>query len=168
LRPRLLVVAPDMAEAVRSAGGWLFDRVMAGWDVSVLSSNDEDVRPLRILGARPLDPERANRVQPGRRWPQALAVDAGLYASNEKVREMVLEALRSGTTEVRLCGDVGQPRTTRGADPDQYRPSLAAQAFKAQAMAAADLPFDPSATEVFRSGQPGHQPPRSPEPVPAA
>ena len=30
MRYRLDVVAPSVAEAVRYAGGWMFDRVMAG------------------------------------------------------------------------------------------------------------------------------------------
>jgi hypothetical protein len=38
LRPRLAVLAPCISEAVRSAGGWLFDQVMAGWDVTVLTA----------------------------------------------------------------------------------------------------------------------------------
>jgi hypothetical protein len=157
-----------MVDTVRCAGGWLFDRVMAGWDVSVLCDDGVNARPLRILGARTLDVERANRVQPGRQWPQALAVDAALYGSSEKVRKMVFEALRSGTTEVRLWGDATAQTPGRGASPVQYRLSLAAQAFKAQAMAAADLPLDSmGTTEIFRTGQPG-RPPRTPEPVPAA
>ena len=36
VRYRLDVVAPSVVEAVRAAGGWMFDRVMAGWDVRVL------------------------------------------------------------------------------------------------------------------------------------
>jgi hypothetical protein len=87
---------------VRCAGGWLFDRVMAGWDVVVLSSDDTDPRALRILGARPLDATKVTKEPPARSWPQALAVDAALYAANPKVRQMVVDALRGGTTEVRL------------------------------------------------------------------
>jgi hypothetical protein len=163
-----VVIAPDLAAAVRCAGGWLFDRVMAGWDVSVLSSDDTNPRPLRILGARSLDVDKASRVPPGRPWPQALAVDARLYAANERVQEMVREALRSGTTEVRLWDETAGPTPARPGAPVQYRRSLAARAFKAQAMAAADLPFDALAmTELFHTGQPG-RPPRTPDRAPAA
>ena len=51
MRYRLDVVAPSVLDAVRFAGGWIYDRVMAGWDVTVLIGTDEDVRPLEILGA---------------------------------------------------------------------------------------------------------------------
>jgi hypothetical protein len=166
-----VVIAPDTVGAVRCAGGWLFDRVMAGWDVSVLCSDETDPRALRILGARPLD-TTVTKVPPPRTWPQALAVDAALYASNEKVRQLVVDALRGGTTEVRLWEECDRSAPARGTTPVQYRLSLAAQAFKAQAMAAADLPVDAETmsaamTEVFRTGRPG-RPPRTPEPVPAA
>src|ERR1700688_3322744 len=51
LRPRLAVLAPSVVEVVRSAGGWLFDRAMAGWNVTVITSDHSDSRPLQILGA---------------------------------------------------------------------------------------------------------------------
>ena len=37
MRYRLDVVAANAADAVKFAGGWMYDRVMAGWDVTVLS-----------------------------------------------------------------------------------------------------------------------------------
>ena len=57
MRYRLDVVAPTVLDAVTSAGGWIYDRVMAGWDVTVLVGGDENVRPLTILGAETLDLE---------------------------------------------------------------------------------------------------------------
>ena len=57
MRYRLDVVAPTVLDAVQYAGGWVYDRVMAGWDVTVLVANDDDVRPLKILGADTLDLE---------------------------------------------------------------------------------------------------------------
>jgi hypothetical protein len=36
VRYRLDVVAATVADAVAAAGGWMFDRVMAGWDVRVM------------------------------------------------------------------------------------------------------------------------------------
>ncbi len=56
MRYRLDVVARDVSEVVRFAGGWLVDRVMAGWDVTVLISADEDTRPLEILGVETHEP----------------------------------------------------------------------------------------------------------------
>ena len=57
MRYRLDVVAPTVLDAVQFAGGWIFDRVMAGWDVTVLIADGADVRPLEILGAVPRDLE---------------------------------------------------------------------------------------------------------------
>ena len=50
MRYRLDVVAASVADVVRFAGGWMYDRVMAGWDVTVLLADDVDERPLRVLG----------------------------------------------------------------------------------------------------------------------
>src|SRR5579859_5475541 len=52
LRPRLVAIAPTTGEAVRCAGGWLFDQGLAGWDVTVITPELADRRPLRILGVR--------------------------------------------------------------------------------------------------------------------
>ena len=47
MRYRLDVVAADVADVVKFAGGWLFDRAMAGWDVTVLLVDHPDERPLQ-------------------------------------------------------------------------------------------------------------------------
>ena len=60
------MVAPSVADAVQFAGGWLFDHVMAGWDVTVAVSDPKDVRPLRILGANTVDLESALTSPHGR------------------------------------------------------------------------------------------------------
>src|SRR3974377_1817445 len=57
MKSRLPVVAPGVVDVVQFAGGWLFDRAMAGWDVTVLLADHSDCRPLHILGARILDLE---------------------------------------------------------------------------------------------------------------
>lgn len=145
-----MVVAPGMADVVRFAGGWLFDVVMAGWEALVLTADGVDARPLRILGARPLDLEADLTTSVRVPGPNAIAADAGLCESDERVRQVVLSAVDSGAVEVRIWGDhwpaclddeVGIPR--------QHKLSVAAQAFKAQAMAAAGVDAD-HATEVFR------------------
>ena len=69
VRYRLDVVAPSVAEAVRAAGGWMFDRVMAGWDVRVLVSAGHDDRALQILGADGADLESALDDRSGRAAP---------------------------------------------------------------------------------------------------
>lgn len=142
-----------MADVVRFAGGWLFDRVMAGWDVMVLTADPGDWRPLQILGVHPLDLEWALSLPLRGPQPQCVAVDAELYASDERIRDRILEVLDQGRAEVRFWeGD------RLDADPGpgtvQHRLSVAACAFKAQAMAAADTPpVSYHLTELFRSGE---------------
>jgi hypothetical protein len=144
-----------MVDAVRHTGGWLFDLVMAGWEAVVLTEDKTDSRPVRILGARglDLDADLATSVRfPG---PHAIAVDARLCESDERVRRLVLSTLDSGAAEVRLWGDhwrAGFDDET--AVPRQHRLSVAAQAFKAQAMAAAEADTDGNhGTEVFHGSR---------------
>jgi hypothetical protein len=47
---QLDVTACDVVDVVRSAGGWLFDRSMAGWNVNVIMPGGCDPLPLQILG----------------------------------------------------------------------------------------------------------------------
>jgi hypothetical protein len=104
MRYRLDVVATDVADAVRFAGGWLFDRAMAGWDVTVLVADHPDERPLRILGVQILDLEYALSTAEHRPPPQTLAAAADLFDCDSRVRQGVLQALDQGATEVTLWG----------------------------------------------------------------
>ena len=140
-----------MVEAVRFAGGWLFDQVMAGWDVTVLTAGEADARPAQILGARVADLEMvlARRVRGS--CLQGIAVRADLYGSDARVRRMVDEA-RESLAEVRLWGQEWPAELDGAADPVRYQLSVAARAFKAQALAAAAIAADPAQnTEEFRS-----------------
>ncbi|MDX6740832.1 hypothetical protein [Actinocorallia sp. A-T 12471] len=149
LRPRLVVVAPDAAETARFAGGWLVDRVLAGWEATVLCVEEGDPLPLRILGARaaPLGPVPLAAVL--RTRPHAVAVHAGLYAVDPWLRRLT-DAAASGGTEVILWGS---PRLVApgscGAIP--HLPSRAARLFKARALAATAHPPPPTdPIELFR------------------
>lgn len=55
LRYRLVVVTRTVRDAASAAGGWLFDRAMAGWEVTVLAEDATDPRPARVLGAFVVD-----------------------------------------------------------------------------------------------------------------
>jgi hypothetical protein len=109
VRYRLDVVAASVADVVRFAGGWLFDRSMAGWDVSVLIADHLDDRPLQILGAQIVDLEDALGSMESRPRPQALAAAADLFGCDSRVRQGVLRALDHGVTEVTLWGEPGRP-----------------------------------------------------------
>jgi hypothetical protein len=163
VRYRLDVVAPSVVEAVRAAGGWIFDRVMAGWDVRVLVADGQDERALQILGADTGDLESALQIGPHGQRPHALAVAADLYGRDARIRDGVRRALDSGQTEVTLWGanwpaDLDQ----RSAGSVEHRLSTAARAFKAQALAALTAPVAATEgigfTETFQSGTPASHP----------
>jgi hypothetical protein len=139
MRYRLDVVARNVPEVVKFAGGWLVDRAMAGWDVTVLISADEDTRPLEILGVDVHDLESALQMWADRPHPQTVAVAADLFASDERVREGVLAALDHGLTEVTLWGEQCPEELDDTVAFVRHELSAAARAFKTQALAATDV-----------------------------
>jgi hypothetical protein len=153
MRYRLDVVASSVADVVKFAGGWLFDRAMAGWDVTVLLTDHPDDRPLHILGATTLDLEYALASVGNRPRPQALAAAADLLGSDPRVRAGVLQALDHGVTEVTLWGRTWPAELDDSVGQVQHRLSMAAQTFKAKALVAAASPTTSSGpVESFRSG----------------
>ncbi len=157
MRYRLDVVAASVLDVVRFAGGGLFDRAMAGWDVTVLltdhTADHPDDRPLQILGAQTLDLEYALASVETRPRPQALAAAADLFGCDSRVRQGVLQALDHGVTEVTLWGQTWPAELDDSVGLVQHRLSMAAQTFKAQALAAAAAPESSIGhTETFRSG----------------
>ncbi len=153
MRYRLDVVAASVADVVTFAGGWMFDRVMAGWDVTVLIADGEDVRPINILGAETLDLETALSMWAQRPHPHTLAVSADLFARDSRIRRGVLDALEHGTTEVTLWGEPLPTELERTVDSVQHPLSAAARAFKGQALNALAQPMGSvGSAEVFRSG----------------
>lgn len=154
LKPRMAAIAPCAADVVKSAGGWLFDQVLAGWDVTVLTSDQADRRALRILGVRDHELDSALAYPVHGPCLAAIAVPAEMYHADERVRRMVLAAAEAGRTEIRLWGDGDAvPADFDAGDPVAHRLSAAARAFKAQAMMAAAIRADgPMDTEVFRRG----------------
>jgi len=151
LRPRLTAIASSTAEVVQFAGGWLFDQVMAGWDVTVITADHGDSRALEILGVRARDLETMLALPVLGPCLQAIAVRASLYDSDARVRRMVLTALDAGLAEIRFWGDQGPEGFDGAAYPVSHRLSVAARAFKAQALAAAAAPAGSAHdVEVFR------------------
>jgi hypothetical protein len=152
LKYRLDVVANTVVDVVRSAGGWLYDRVAAGWEVSVLLPQHPDNRPLQILGVHAVDLDSwLGKVSTA--WPSyGLAVSADVFATNSRVRELVFEALDHHRTEVTLW-DEGWPLTVgRRTTTVQHVLSGAARAFKAHALAAAGIGSQPvGPTEMLLS-----------------
>jgi hypothetical protein len=153
MRYRLDVVASSVDDVVRCAGGWMYDRVMAGWDVTVMLADGADARPLQILGVDTADLESALASWADRPHPQTVAVAAGLFASDERVRRGVLGALEQGLTEVTLWGEQWPAELDDSVGPVRHDLSAAARAFKAQALTAArDAEAVVGDTETFRCG----------------
>lgn len=152
MRYRLDVVAANVADVVRFAGGWLFDRAMAGWDVTALVADHPDERPLQILGAQVLDLEYALATVGNRPAPQTLAAAADLFNCDSRVRQGVLQALDQGATEVTLWGRTWPAELADSVGLVQHRLSAAAQAFKAQAYGAVAISAESiEPVETFRS-----------------
>jgi hypothetical protein len=153
MRYRLDVVAPSVPEVVKHAGGWLVDRVMAGWDVTVLIDGEQDLRPLEILGVETQDLETALQMWADRPHPQTVAVAAELFSSDARVRQGVLSALDHGLTEVTLWGDHCPEELDDSVGSVRHQLSAAARAFKTQALAAIEPPAGPVGDdETFRCG----------------
>ncbi len=153
MRYRLDVVAASVADVVTCAGGWVCDRVMAGWDVTVLVGEHDDLRPIHILGADTLNLETALAMWAQRPHPHTLGVSMDLVESDSRVRSGVMEALGHGTTEVTLWGEKWLAKRDSTVGCVEHRLSAAARAFKAQALGALAQPAGSvGSAEMFRSG----------------
>ena len=150
-RYRLHVVAPSVAEAVASAGGLIFDRAMAGWDVTVMVAGDIDDRPIRILGARAENLSTALASRGGAGHPRALAVATDVLAGSEAVRRDLVAACNATTIDILLWGGACPPELDCDITPVGHQPSAAANVFKAHALAAVgtDTPADMNAEGFF-------------------
>jgi hypothetical protein len=141
---------------VREAGGWLFDQAMAGWDVTVITTDHPDPRPLRMLGARDRDIQVLRQVPVAGQCLQAVTVRADLYESDPAVHDLVLAAVAIGGAEIRVWGDRWPAGLGGGPDLVSHHLSIAARAFKAQALAAvAATARPPAAPGQAAPGAPG-------------
>jgi hypothetical protein len=161
LRYQLNVLAASAQDVVQSAGGWLFDRARAGWDVNVMVAGGGDPRPLTILGAtaRDLNKGVLSMVRNSSRVG-ALAVSAELLGADGRVRDEVVHVLKRGLTEVTVWGSHWPAELGRQADAVHHRVSSAARAFKAHALVAAHVSADAdtSSETLFRIGSGAFRP----------
>ncbi|WP_235892586.1 hypothetical protein [Mycolicibacterium hodleri] len=147
---QLEVTAVDVADLVRSAGGWLYDRSKAGWDVNVVVTGGCDMRVMQILGVNtePRDDEE-DSAAPAR--SVALAASADALHADPELRAEALLAVKRGVGEVLVWGDDSWPEgLERGLDPVEHELSAAARAFKGYALAALGLSEPVAPTETFR------------------
>ncbi|OJZ68712.1 hypothetical protein K0O62_18970 [Mycolicibacterium diernhoferi] len=155
MRFELDVLGGSVEDVVKNAGGRLFDRARAGWDVTVLipKLHDGDVRPLQILGVRGVDLEAALTGPP--RCPAAYLVAASLWVKDRRVRALVGSAVDSGMHTVMMWGEQCPLELTRRLVLESREMSSAARAFKAHAVAACGSDRTPTGfVENFRSATP--------------
>jgi hypothetical protein len=147
----LVVLTRDVNDAVTSAGGWLCDRVRAGWRVTVLAPPNSDLRPLQILGVGVsyFDGEIEFLSETG---PAAIAAAADILRDDVRVRDEILRIIQRGNVELTLWGDVGSFGADARFGPVAHRLSDAARAFKNHALVSASIPtLSVGVTEEFRS-----------------
>jgi hypothetical protein len=153
LRHDMTVIASSVTDVIASAGGWLFDRRMAGWSVDVLVADRGGERALEILGAHAVDlDEGLDAISGERERAETVVVAADVYAVNDRVRQELGFALDEGIAEVAVWGDTD--RLGQKVSAVSYRLSAAARAFKSQALLAAGMPSDSVAPieALFRCG----------------
>jgi hypothetical protein len=135
-RYQLTVIASSMVDLVGSAGGWIYDRSRAGWEVKVVLPERHDTRPLAILGASVLDIDRDSELVRLAAHSGALAISAAVLAADEGLRSQVLKVLKRGRIDVMVWGQDWPAEFSRRVDPVEHRLSAAARAFKAHALGA--------------------------------
>ena len=143
------VTACDVADLVRSAGGWLFDRSMAGWDVNVAIVGDGDPGPLHILGLGVTPREPDDDAGAPARWV-ALAASADAVSADPTLRADVLNTMKRGLGDVLIWGHGRPDGIERGLDTVEHELSSAARVFKGHALAALGLAEVANAFETFR------------------
>ena len=145
----LSVVAADPLDAVHAAGGWMCDRVRAGWKVNVLVPQRFDPRPLDILGVRACALEAdLDRLTTD---PAALAVSARAWDLDARMRRNVVRAVERRTVEVSVWGS-HPPEVAGRVQAVRHRLTPAARAFKAHALiAAGGDPATVTSAEEFHS-----------------
>ena len=148
---RLDVVASSPADVVCSAGGWLYDRARAGWQVNVLLPQQCDTRPLQILGMHACELDAQIPAESTGCAVHGLAVSAEMFASDLGVRQQVLKALDRWMTEVTLWHDDWPLAVGHRTTAVQHVLSGAARAFKRHALAAAGIVDTVGPTETLRS-----------------
>lgn len=142
---------------VMSAGGWLADRALAGWDIEVLIADSAvdaaEIRALKILGSTVGDLPQLLEPSADLRPVSAVAVAADLFVADPRVRDRVLHAYDRDVVEVTVWGaNIPAELTARFLNVEHVL-SAAAQTFKQHSLAALAAGGTPvPAIEGFRTG----------------
>lgn len=149
IRHRVVVVCEKVCTVIDAAGGWLFDHGLAGCEATALVAEHSDDRALRIVGARAIElhTPRASAVLRAR--PDTLVVAPDLFRHDERVHQAVVQAINHGLTNVMICGDSSVTAFNGLGASVQHGLTLAARAFKKEALAAlgaSSIPVGPVET----------------------
>ncbi|WP_068186822.1 hypothetical protein [Mycobacterium sp. UM_CSW] len=144
--PQIYLLADNIGDVVRFAGGWTFDQVCAGFRVAILAKKTGNSQAARILGAQILELREALDNCDER--PIAVVVASDLFVTDTNVAKHVRKVIAERTAVVATWGSPGRP-FARHAIPVQHRLSTAANLFKRQAFAAAGLSAAPDRVESF-------------------
>lgn len=128
----LKVIGVDAYEIASSAGGWVHDRIRAGWHVSVDLQDTTDSNLLRMLGIRP---EAFEQTEPTLWGYSSVAISARACSEDAGLEQEITRAIRVGQTEVCLWGDPPPP-IGNATQAVRHHLSSAAYAFKHRALAA--------------------------------
>ncbi|WP_459545594.1 hypothetical protein [Nocardia sp. X0981] len=153
LRHRLAIVAPNTVEVVRYAGGLIFDRMAAGWEVVAVLTETDAVRPLEIVGAAVVDLTTALDSPVHDTWPESVLVAPEIFVADERVRTGVIDCLDGGLNELAVWGEDLPEELAARVTSVHHRLSVAARAFKRCALGAAGIgPQAEESIEVFHGG----------------
>ncbi|KAB7758055.1 hypothetical protein [Mycolicibacterium mucogenicum] len=131
----LTVIASDAEDVVRAAGGWLCDRVLAGWKVGMFTAATAAPAAAGVLGVRLL-PADTDLIALVRSTSAALAISAEFLDANEALRAEVLRAVDRSGLELTVWGTMPAGALAGRLAINRHRLSGAARAFKSHALAA--------------------------------
>lgn len=153
---RLDVISASVADAVRYAGGLMFDGGRAGWRVVVVTEDATHSTALTILGTRTRLPGHPEEIlgKPGR-VVRTRILSGDAHSVNDGTARVGLPRVESGSQLL-----FGGPRVNceRAATvyPVRHELSPAARRFKAHALQAAGLDTHVEASEEFWSNDAIH------------
>ena len=143
---KLIVLAPDAAEAVSAAGGLVVDALRAGWRVAVYLETLGEARALQILGVagHALPPSFDTEAQ----RPDAVVFAATMYHRHRAVRRLVSDAVRRLGADAAAWGGTWSAAPAAASETEHHL-SSAARAFTDHAMKAVASAAPSSANELF-------------------
>jgi hypothetical protein len=149
----LTVIPVDVDDAVRSAGGWLCDRVRAGWKVNMFVDEAADIRPLEILGIRSFSSDDKFEALKGAP-PAALAVAADVVAQDIQLLKFIDRVVEGKAIEFTLWGEYVPVGLEGRLQRVRNQMSPTAAAFKKYAVGACSItcPVDEPVEQFHSSG----------------